>query len=136
MKTIQQRLREYNLSEMTKFADISDDDLDTLTDKYVQRFPMAGVNSYQAFLQSRGLKVQRHRVRESMIRVDGEGVESRRRRALTRRVYSVPMPNSLWHIDGYHKLIRWNIVIHGGVDGYSRLPVFLSASTNNKAPQF
>ena len=133
VKTIQRRLREYNLSEMTKFADISDDDLDTLTDKYVQRFPMAGVNSYQAFLQSRGLKVQRHRVRESMIRVDGEGVENRRRRALARRVYSVPMPNSLWHIDGYHKLIRWNIVIHGGVDGYSRLPVFLSASTNNKA---
>ena len=68
-----------------------------------------------------------------MIHVDGEGVKNRRRRALTRRLYSVPMLNSLWHIDGYHKLIRWNIVIHGGVDGYSRLPVFLSASTNNKA---
>ena len=43
------------------------------------------------------------------------------------------MPNSLWHIDGYHKLIRWRIVIHGGIDGYSRLPVYLQASINNRA---
>ena len=42
------------------------------------------------------------------------------------------MPNSfLRHIDGHHKLIRWHIVIHGGIDGFSRLPVCLKASTNN-----
>jgi hypothetical protein len=28
---------------------------------------------------------------------------------------------------------RWNIVIHGGIDGYSRLITFLGASTNNRA---
>jgi len=28
---------------------------------------------------------------------------------------------------------RWRIVIHGGIDGYSRIPVFLHASNNNKA---
>ena len=43
------------------------------------------------------------------------------------------MPNGLWHIDGYHKLIRWRIVIHGGIDGYSRLPVYLQPSINNQA---
>ena len=43
------------------------------------------------------------------------------------------MPNSLWHIDGHHKLIRWRIVIHGGIDGYSSLPAYLRASTNNQA---
>ena len=43
------------------------------------------------------------------------------------------MLNSLWHIDGYHKLIRWRTVIHGGINGYSRVPVFLRASTNNRA---
>lgn len=42
-------------------------------------------------------------------------------------------PNSLWHIDGYHKLIRWKIVIHGAIDGYSRLITYLQASSNNKA---
>ena len=38
------------------------------------------------------------------------------------------------HIDGNHKLITpYRIVIHGGIDGYSRLIVFLQASTNNRA---
>ncbi len=38
------------------------------------------------------------------------------------------------HIDGNHKLIEpYRIVIHGGIDGYSRLIVYLHASTNNKA---
>lgn len=43
------------------------------------------------------------------------------------------MPNSLWHIDGYHKLIRWRLIIHGGIDGFSRLPVFLRVSPNNSS---
>ena len=30
-------------------------------------------------------------------------------------------------------MIRWRIVTHGGIDGYSRLPVYLRASTNNCA---
>ena len=42
-------------------------------------------------------------------------------------------PNSVWHLDGYHKLIRWGIVIHGAVDGYSRLPVYLKVASNNQA---
>ncbi len=35
--------------------------------------------------------------------------------------------------DGHHKLIRWKMVIHGGIDGFSRLIVYLKCSTNNKA---
>ena len=30
-------------------------------------------------------------------------------------------------------LNRWRLVIHGGIDGYSRMIVFLWCSTNNKA---
>ena len=52
---------------------------------------------------------------------------------LTRRVYSVPWINALWHIDGHHKLIPWKIVIHGGVDGFSRMVTFMKASDNNRA---
>ena len=36
-------------------------------------------------------------------------------------------------IDGHHKLIRWRIIVHGGIDGFSRLPVYLRASNNNKS---
>ena len=42
-------------------------------------------------------------------------------------------PNKLWHIDANHKLIRWKLVIHGGIDGFSRVPVYLKISPNNKS---
>ena len=28
---------------------------------------------------------------------------------------------------------RWRLVIHGGIDGYTRIPVYLKCSSNNKA---
>lgn len=36
-------------------------------------------------------------------------------------------------VDGHHKLIRWRIVTHAGIDGYSRMVVFLKCATNNRA---
>ena len=39
----------------------------------------------------------------------------------------------LYSVDGHHKLIRWKIVTHGCIDGYSRLVVYLKASMNNRA---
>ena len=36
------------------------------------------------------------------------------------------------HADGYHKLIRWRFITHGGIDGYSRLIVYLKCSGNNE----
>ena len=35
--------------------------------------------------------------------------------------------------DGHHKLVRWNLITHAGIDGYSRMIVFLHCSNNNKA---
>ena len=40
---------------------------------------------------------------------------------IVRRTYNVPRPHAMSHMDGYHKLIRWGFVIHGLIDGYSRL---------------
>ena len=84
-------------------------------------------------LRMQGIHVQRERIRECLRRVDPSGVHSRMRRVLKRRVYQVECPNALWHLDGYHKLIRWRIVVHGGIDGYSRLITYLSASPNNES---
>lgn len=50
-----------------------------------------------------------------------------------RRTYSVSGPNALWHLDGNHKLIRWRLVIHGAIDGFSRLVTFLHCSDNNRS---
>ena len=36
-------------------------------------------------------------------------------------------------IDSHHKLIKWRIVTHGCIDGYSRLITFLRCSGNNQA---
>lgn len=37
------------------------------------------------------------------------------------------------NLDGHHKLIRWRLVTHAGIDGYSRMIVFIHCSDNNKA---
>ena len=39
----------------------------------------------------------------------------------------------IWHIDGTHKLIRWRLVIHGAIDGFSHSVVYLKCSNNNRA---
>ena len=37
------------------------------------------------------------------------------------------------HTDSHHKLIRWRLVIHGCIDGYSRVIIYLHCCNNNKA---
>lgn len=69
-------------------------------------------------------------MRESILRVTGRQPMSR---PIQRRTYSVPGPNALWHLDGNHKLVKWRLVIHGCIDGFSRLITFLSCSNNNKS---
>ena len=132
-RTIRRRIIQYGLENITAYSDVSDSELDEITTHFVQSHPYCGKNSYQGFLRSAGMHVQQSRVRESLRRVDSIAMDRRFRLALHRRRYSVCMPNSLWHIDGHHKLIRWRIVVHGGIDGYSRLVVFLNAATNNRA---
>lgn len=132
-RTIRRRILQYGLESVVQFSDLSDDQLDGITAQFVHTHPFCGRVSYQGFLRSVGLHIQQARVYESLRRVDQRGLERRFRLVLRRRQYSVCMPNSLWHIDGHHKLIRWRIVTHGGIDGFSRLIVYMSASSNNKA---
>lgn len=99
----------------------------------VSHLPTRGIRTVQSILRANGTIVQRERVRESLHRVDPVGTERRLHRTLHRRHYNVTSPNSLWHIDGHHILVRWRLVVHGGIDGYSRLPVYLKVAANNKA---
>ena len=131
-QTIRRILR-YELQELVSFSEISDKDLDNLVIKLAATFPNAGQNTLAGYLQSCNLRIQKQRIRDTMARIDPEGTALRTRNIFHRREYRVQGPNSLWHVDGNHKLIRWRIVIHGGIDGYSRVPVFLHASDNNLA---
>lgn len=76
--------------------------------------------------------MQRSGVRECLARLDPRNTALRWAVTVSRRVYSVPWPNSLWHLDGHHSLIRWKLVIHGCTDGFSRR-MFLQCSSNNLA---
>ena len=83
-------------------------------------------------LRSRGLRIQRRRVRACLRRIYPIGTALRWNPTIYRR-YHVRHPNALWHIDGNHKLIRWRLVIHACIDGFSRLVVYLRCANNNRA---
>ncbi|XP_065892452.1 uncharacterized protein [Dysidea avara] len=72
-------------------------------------------------------------LREALKQADPLGTALRWNSITYRRQYKVPSPNALWHIDGHHKLIRWKLVTHGGVDGFTRLIIYLRCASNNKA---
>jgi len=63
--------------------------------------------------------------------LDPENSRIRWALVISRRVYQVRAPNSLWHIDGHHSLVTWGFVIHGDIDSFSRMVTYLHCSTNN-----
>ena len=118
---------------LSLYTQISDSDLDGVMTTLVRRFPNNGTSMMWGHLRSLNITVTRARVQDSLLRVSASSVRLRQRMAVRRRVYSVPPPNCLWHIDGLHCLIRWKTVIHGGIEEYSRRVVFLQASDSNRA---
>ena len=60
----------------------------------------------KAYLDAKGIRVPFHRVRMSLGRVDGAAATLRLGNTVQRREYRVASPNSLWHFDGNHKLIK------------------------------
>ena len=43
----------------------------------------------------------------------------------------VLLSKSCVFVSHYHALVRWKLIIHGGIDGFSRLIVYLGCSPNN-----
>ena len=130
--TIRQRVVEYGIQEITGHSSIMYEDLDTIVQAFSkQHGSLVGCSIVNEHLRSLGLRLQQQRVRESIARVDPTNAHIRW--AMSRRAYSVPGPNSLWHIDCLHSLINWGFVIHGGKDGFSRLVVYLKCSTNDRS---
>jgi len=132
--TIYRRVRDFNIEHLGRFSNISDDELDSLLRGYMSRHGNTTGESYLiGYIKSLNLKVARDRVRESLTRVDPRNTSLRWACVITRRVYSVPGPNSLWHMDGHHCLIRWKMVVHGCIDGFSRRIMYLFCADNNYA---
>ncbi|XP_076866562.1 uncharacterized protein LOC143517696 [Brachyhypopomus gauderio] len=130
---IYRKLRSLGISIRQRFTPISDNDLEQHVRMLHQQHPRAGCEMMRGYLSAASIHVPRHRVRETLNRIDPAAAAQRWSNVIARRTYHVPFPNSLWHIDGYMRLIRWGIVIHGGIDGYSRVITYLNASTDNTA---
>ena len=130
--TLYRRLPEYGISTET-YTNISDSELDELLKDIKSEHHNIGEVILQGKLLHIGIKVPRVKLRASIHRIDHANTVSRRSTTINRRVYTAPHPNAVWHIDGNHKMIRWRLVIHGGVDGFSRCIVYMKCTNNNYA---
>ena len=90
------------------FSSMPESDLDDLVTELVSGNDLVGPEYVRAALRARGLRVQRRTVRESMLRTNpGAAALRSLLQRPERRTYQVQGPNSSWHIDGIHKLIRY-----------------------------
>ena len=128
--------QQYNcvIDTVKTFLFISDSDLDQLIRNIRSHFPRIGCRQMRAMLEAdHGLRIQRCRVRMAMRRVDPAGAAIRWSGIHVRRRYNVYGANALWHIDTHHSLVRWRLVVAGGIDGYSHLITYLQCFNNNRA---
>lgn len=130
--TLWGRVRELGLPT-SRYSQLSDSELDSVMPTLVQRFPNNGTTLMWGHLKSLNIAISCSRVHDSVLCVSRHLVGTRQRTTVNRRASCVPAPNFLWHIDGLHCLIRWRIVLHGGIDGYSRRVLYLHASDNTRA---
>ena len=107
LSTVRRRMNECGLRMRELYSDMTDVELDRLITVIHFNYPNSGYRMMQGHLLRLGHRVQQERVRSAMIRMDPEGILSRWRQTVHRRQYSVPSSNSLWHVDGNHRLIRY-----------------------------
>jgi repressor of nif and glnA expression len=88
------------------FSNIGDDELHEIVRGISNSHPNFGLRMMKGCLQSKGVRVQRKRIRYSFLRIDPIGLMQRWKMAIKRRTYNVKYPLSLWHIDEHHKLIK------------------------------
>ena len=130
--TLYRKLAEAGVST-DDYSPISDSDLDNIVMGIKRDHPHDGEVLIQWHLLHKSIRVTRERLRQSIHRVDHQNTVARRAGVVRRRVYTVPTPNSIWHLDGNHKLIKWRLIVHAGVDGFSRTITYIKCSTNNQA---
>ena len=95
-------------SPKERYTSLQDSEIKIIIREITRLFPNSGIREVDSMLKTRNppVIVQRDKVQRLMSEINP--VASARRWALVipRRTYSVPTPNSLWHIDTHHSLIR------------------------------
>ena len=134
-QTIYNKIKRHNISYVGRFSDHDDKQLKAAITNITTNNPNAEEAMIQGHLWSQGISVQRKPLRSTLVQWltnPGLGTMAHQRLRIKRQYYSVLWPNYLWHIDGNHKLVRWGIILHHGIDGFSRFVVFGCFSDNNR----
>ena len=101
-RTLLRRRHQYHLKVANTqgprnfFSEITDEDLCNSVREVLQILPNAGETYVIGAIRSRGIFVQRQRVRDAINTIDPVSRALRRQRAIVRRTYNVPCPNALW----------------------------------------
>ncbi|TRY85628.1 hypothetical protein DNTS_008764 [Danionella cerebrum] len=127
------RSKDLGVPVRSRMSAVDDGELETVIRRLHSHYPNSGSEMMRALLLAEGMRVSRIRVREMLVCINPSAAARRWSSTVSRRVYNVPHPNSLWHIDGNMRLIRWGFVVHGAIDGYSRLITYLNCNTDNCA---
>ena len=109
VSTIRRRMSALGLSVRGYYSNLSDSELDEIVRSIQWQYHMCGNQQMHGHLLIMGHRIQQARIRDSQRRIDSSGTALHRLRVLNRRHYSVPSPLSLYHIDGHHKLIRFEL---------------------------
>ena len=99
--TIYRRRQEYGMMENPS-GNITDSELREVLQQMRRELPSLGQTMVWGRLRSLGFKVTRARVREAMRVSDPINTALRWREITPHQPYSVPGPNSLWHIGTYY----------------------------------
>ena len=132
-EAVYRRLVKAGIELSSTYSELSDSDHDHAIVGIKQNHPNDGERLITGHLYRLEIIFPRARIRASIYRADPTNTAICRSITIRRRIYYVNGPNSLWHVDGHHKLIRWRFVTHGGINGFSRIIVYLCCSTNNQA---
>lgn len=90
------RHRQYLGAQVLQYNVFTNQELNQIVTDVIQSTPNAGEAYVIGSLRSRGIRIQRWRIRQSLHEVDPIGRSIRRRHAIRRRIYNVQTPNELW----------------------------------------
>ena len=87
LSTIRRRMTEYGLSVGSLYSDATDQELDSIVSQIKVLFPNCGFRMMQGHLLNQGHRVSQTRIRESLQRIDPDGVAIRWSATIERRTY-------------------------------------------------
>ncbi|XP_031343056.1 uncharacterized protein LOC116170691 [Photinus pyralis] len=129
--TVYKRCYKYGIHLRDRYSNnLTAEELITKIGDLQEKFPNAGSVMMAGYLKSEGIVLQRQEIRNLLNNVNPLAAGKRWSRSIKRRVYKVPTPNSLWHMDAHMKLSRWGLVTHGCIDGYFRVIIYVQCESS------